>query len=113
MVGSDPVVAAAHGQNGKKDLMSVDSGGEDAVHHFVEGAVASGGHEMPYPVLTQRFGGSDPVTGLGQFVKLEMDSKILKLRRNRLPFPFAFFFVGIDIEQDMPAVFLHLKMFHT
>ena len=98
MVGADPVVAAAHGQNGEKDLMSVDSGGEDAVHHFVEGAVASGGHEMPYPVLTQRFGGSDPVTGFGQPVKLELDSKALKLRGNGLPSLFAFLLVGIDIE---------------
>ena len=98
MVGANPVVAAAHGQDGEPDFFSVDTGGEDAVHHLVEGAVAAGSYKMPYPVFAQRFGGGDAVTGFGQPVKLELDSKALKLHGNGLPSLFTFLLVGIDIE---------------
>ena len=77
MVGADPVVAAAHGQDRQKDLVRVDSCGENSVHHLVEGAVASCGHKMPNPVFTQRFGGGDSVARIGKPVEFVSDSQVL------------------------------------
>ena len=113
MVGADPVVAAAHGQDGKKDFVRVDTGGEDAVHHLVESAVSASGHKMPYPVFAQRLGRGDSVAGLGQSVEFVSDSYALQFGGYGQPSRLTFLFVGIEVEENVPTVFFHLQMFHT
>lgn len=73
-MGAHPVVAAAQGQHGHIDFAGVCVGGEDAVNHLVDGAVAASRHKVPYAVVAQLSGGFDAFAGVVRDVQLVPDA---------------------------------------